>query len=136
MCRFRGCLRRRRAACVRDRPSQVKAPAGSLRDGARATLDLRASTTRGTAADTSDLDRRGFLVGIRRPLHPRQHDLVIMKSTHGTAVGPVLGNPRPDALGLTLQQATPRRTTWRPPDLDSGYTLVASAAASVPCPNF
>jgi len=36
---------------VRGRPFQVKGAAASVRDGARATLDVRASTTRGAAAD-------------------------------------------------------------------------------------
>ena len=43
LCRFCGGLRRCRAACGAV-PPRSRAPSASLRDGARATLDLRAST--------------------------------------------------------------------------------------------
>ena len=43
LCRFCGCLRRCRAACGAV-PPRSRAPSASLRNGARATLDLRAST--------------------------------------------------------------------------------------------
>jgi hypothetical protein len=54
LCRFCGCLWRRRAACGAASP-RSRAPSASLRDGARATLDLRVSTAPpGTPEDPLD----------------------------------------------------------------------------------
>ena len=44
LCRFCGCLRRCCAACRAVEAPRSRVPSASLRDGARATLDLRAST--------------------------------------------------------------------------------------------
>jgi len=64
---------------------QVKGAAASVRDGARATLDVRASTTRGAAAD-AEWPRQTRVPGrIPRSLHPPQQDLLIMKSIHGNS---------------------------------------------------
>ena len=98
LCRFCGCLRRRRAAW-RGRPSQVKGAFGvATRWRARATLDLRASTAppgsvagrQGPALHNARHPRRpqptstdDRIPAVSAGQPPRANEIVIMESTPG-----------------------------------------------------